>query len=268
MDHQHLFEENKKMWDARVEPHTKSAMYKMEAFLAGETSLTEIERDELGDVSGKSLLHLQCHFGQDTLSWARKGAKATGIDFSPNAIAKANEIRDQLGLDARFIETNVYDLPAVLDGRFDFVFSSYGTIVWLPDLDKWASIVSRYLKPGGIFYLAEFHPTLYMFNFDNYQVEYDYFNDGNPYIEEVVGSYADTESKTKATEYFWNHPVSEIVNALIKNGLELLELKEYDFSPYNCFPNMYEREPGRYVWGQDKFGRRIPMILSVKMRKR
>ena len=171
-------------------------------------------------------------------------------------------------MDARFIETNVYDLPAVLDGRFDFVFSSYGTIVWLPDLDKWASIVSRYLKPGGIFYLAEFHPTLYMFNFDNYQVEYDYFNDGNPYIEEVVGSYADTESKTKATEYFWNHPVSEIVNALIKNGLELLELKEYDFSPYNCFPNMYEREPGRYVWGQDKFGRRIPMILSVKMRKR
>ena len=267
MDNQQFFKDNLKLWDGRVEGHTKSSLYKMEAFMAGETSLTEIERDALGDVSGKTLLHLQCHFGQDTLSWARKGAKTTGIDFSPNAIAKAEEIRDQLGLDARFITSNVYDLPEVLEGEFDIVFTSYGATPWLPDLDKWAAIVGRYLKTGGIFYLAEFHPTLYMFNFDNHQVEYSYFNENKPYSEEIEGSYADKESKKKGTEHFWNHSISEKVNALLKQGLQLEELNEYDYSPYNCFANLVEREPGRYVWGTDKFGVRLPMILSLRMRK-
>lgn len=268
MDNQHFFTDNKKLWDARVDSHTKSSMYKMEAFMAGETSLTEIERDALGDVSGKSLLHLQCHFGQDTLSWARKGVSVTGIDFSTTAIAKAKQIRDQLGLQANFIETNVYDLPSVLEGEFDFVFTSYGATPWLPDLEKWAAIVSHYLKKDGIFYLAEFHPTLFMFNFDNYKVEYSYFNENQPYSEEVSGSYADSESEAKGTEHFWNHSIAEKLNALLKNGLELLELNEYDFSPYKCFPNMIEREPGRYVWGADHFGVRMPLVLSLKMRKK
>ncbi len=267
MDNQQFFQDNLKLWDARVEVHTKSSLYKMKAFLEGETSLTEIERDALGDVSGKSLLHLQCHFGQDTLSWARKGAKVTGIDFSPNAIAKAEEIRDQLDLNARFVTSNIYDLPEVLAGEFDIVFTSYGATPWLPDLEKWAAIISRYLKKGGTFYLAEFHPTLYIFNFDNYKVEYSYFNENKPYSEEVIGTYADKSDQTKGTEHFWNHSISEKVNALLKEGLQLVELNEYDFSPYNCFPNMVEREPGRYVWGADKFGVRIPMILSLKMVK-
>ncbi|HFA49183.1 MAG TPA: class I SAM-dependent methyltransferase [Bacteroidetes bacterium] len=264
---QKYFEANKKTWDSRVEPHTKSEMYKMEAFMAGATSLTEIEKDALGDVSGKSLLHLQCHFGQDTISWARKGASATGIDFSGKAIAKAKELNKKLGMDARFIESNIYDLPDVLDEKFDIVFTSYGTTVWLPDLEKWAAIVSRYLKKGGLFYIAEFHPTLYMFNFENHQVEYSYFNKGEPFKEEVEGSYATSDSKAKGTEYFWNHSISEKVNALLNEGLTLLELNEYDFSPYNCFPNLVEREPGRYVWGADKFGVKMPMVLSLKMRK-
>ena len=266
MNNQQFFDENKKLWDGRVESHTKSCMYKMEAFMAGETSLTEIERNALGDVSGKSLLHLQCHFGQDTLSWARKGALVTGIDFSTTAIAKANEIRDQLDLQATFIESNVYDLPNVLEGKFDFVFTTYGATPWLPDLDKWAAIIGRYLKKGGIFYIAEFHPTLFMFNFDNYKVEYSYFNENKPYSEEVTGSYADTDNKAKGIEHFWNHSISEKVNALLQQGLELLELNEFDFSPYKCFPNMIEREPGRYVWGSDQFGVRVPMVLSLKMR--
>ncbi len=268
MDNQQFFNENKMLWDGRVDAHTRSELYKMEAFLAGETSLTEIERDALGDVSGKTLLHLQCHFGQDTLSWERKGATVTGIDFSTAAIAKAREIRDKLGLTATFIESNVYDLPNHLQGTFDFVFTSYGATPWLPDLDQWAAIVSRYLKKGGIFYLAEFHPTLYMFNFENYQVEYSYFNEMKPYSEEVSGSYADDNNESKGTEHFWNHSIAEKVGALLAQGLELLELKEYDFSPYNCFPNMVEREPGRFVWGTDKFGVRIPMILALKMRKK
>ena len=267
MNNQQYFNLNKKFWDSRVASHLQSDMYDMEGFLAGKSSLTEIERDALGDVSGKTLLHLQCHFGQDTLSWERKGAKATGIDFSSKAIAKAKEIRDKLGLKAQFIESNVYDLPEVLDGEFDIVFTSYGATPWLPDLEKWAAIVNRYLKKGGLFYIAEFHPTVYMFNFDNYQVEYSYFNENKPYVEEVTGSYADPDNPMKGTECFWNHSISEKTNALLRQGLQLLELNEYDFSPYNCFPNMYEREPGRYVWGQDKFGARLPMVLSLKMKK-
>ncbi len=268
MSNQDYFAENQKLWDSWVAPHTRSELYDMEAFLSGKTSLKEIERDALGDVAGKSLLHLQCHFGQDTLSWARKGAKATGIDFSEKAIAKAKELNAQLGLDAEFVTSNVYDLPKVLQGEFDYVFTSYGATPWLPDLDKWAAIASRYLKKGGIFYLAEFHPTLCMFNFENHQVEYSYFNESEPIAEEVTGSYADKNAGIKGMEYSWNHSISEKVNALLKHGLTLLELNEYDFSPYNCFPNMVEREPGRYVWGQEKFSARLPMVLSLKMEKK
>ncbi len=268
MTNQDYFAVNQKLWDGRVAAHTKSELYDMESFMSGKTSLKEIEKDALGNVTGKTLLHLQCHFGQDTLSWSRKGAKATGIDFSENAIAKAKQLNEQLGLDVEFVTSNVYDLPEVLFGEFDYVFTSYGATPWLPDLDKWAAIVSRYLKKGGIFYLAEFHPTLFMFNFDNHQVEYSYFNENKPYSEEVTGSYADKTGETNGKEYFWNHSISEKVNALLNQGLTLLELKEYDFSPYNCFPNMIEREPGRYVWGQEKFGVRVPMTLSLKMEKR
>ena len=192
MDNQQFFDTNKKFWDSRVEPHQKSDLYNMEAFMNGKSSLTEIERDAFGDVTGKTLLHLQCHFGQDTISWAKKGAIATGVDFSPNAIAKANELKGELGVEARFIESNVYDLPKNLEEKFDLVFTTYGATPWLPDLDKWAEVVVNHLKKGGLFYLAEFHPALFIFNFDNYKVEYSYFNskDGKPYVEEVTGSYA------------------------------------------------------------------------------
>ena len=260
------FKNNQELWDSRVAVHLKSELYDHEKFMAGKCSLTEIERDALGDVAGKSLLHLQCHFGQDTLSWARRGAKVTGIDFSQKAIDEARKIAEELKLEARFITTNVYDLPEVLDEKFDFVFSTFGAIPWLPDLGKWAKIVGQYLKPGGIFYLAEFHPAFYLFNFENGKVEFNYFNTGIPYEEIVEGTYADKNIKIgKRTEYFWNHSITDIVNPLIGQGLNVLELNEHDFSPFNCFPNMKEVAPGRYVW--NPFGVRIPHVLSLKMRK-
>jgi ubiquinone/menaquinone biosynthesis C-methylase UbiE len=210
------------------------------------------------------LLHLQCHFGQDTLSWARKGAVVTGIDFSENAIAAARDLAQRANLPAAFVLSNVYDLPSTLTGEFDFVFSTYGAIPWLPDLEKWAAIVSRFLKKGGVFYLAEFHPTLYMFNFDTYKVGYHYFNK-RVYEETVSGTYADPSANLVETEYFWNHPHEEVLMSLLGQGLRLTEFREYDFSPYACFPNMVEREPGRFAWGN--FGVRLPHIYSVKMVK-
>ncbi len=260
------FDQNKDLWNNKVDVHVKSKFYDMEGFLAGKSSLTEIEAMALGDVSGKSLLHLQCHFGQDTLSWARQGAIATGVDFSEKAIELARSLVEQLKLDARFILANVYDVPEVLDEKFDIVFTTFGAIPWLPDLEKWAAIINKSLKPGGTFYLAEFHPALYMFNFDNYKVEYGYFTEKNPYSEEITGTYADHDSEVKGKEYFWNHSISEVMSSLLKEGLQVLDFQEYDFSPYQCFPNMEEREPGRFVWGRN-FGVRLPHVFSLKMVK-
>ncbi|TAK38555.1 MAG: class I SAM-dependent methyltransferase [Saprospiraceae bacterium] len=261
---QMYFDQNEKMWDARVSHHVKSEFYNMEGFRQGKSSLTEIEAHALGDVKGRSLLHLQCHFGQDTLSWARQGAIATGIDISGKAIEVARGINEELGLNARFIKTNLYDLPQVLDEKFDFVFTSYGATCWLPDLKKWAAIVNRFLKKGGIFYMAEFHPALYMFNFDSGLMEYSYFN-VKVYEEEEEGTYTDRKADLHEKSYFWIHSLAETIMALRGEGLLLVEFKEYDFSPYNCFPKMAEREPGRFEWGGK--GLRIPHVYSLKMEK-
>ncbi|MFQ5445549.1 MAG: class I SAM-dependent methyltransferase [Saprospiraceae bacterium] len=258
------FDQNEKMWDARVPHHLKSEFYDVEGFRGGKSSLCEIERDALGDVAGCSLLHLQCHFGQDTLSWARKGAVATGIDISGKAIQAAQEIKAELGLDARFLKANVYDLPDVLNEQFDIVFTSYGATCWLPDLKKWAAIVRHFLNDGGVFYMAEFHPALYMFNFDNGKLEYSYFN-VKTYKEEENGTYTDRKAGIKEASYFWIHPLDETIMALKNEGLVLEDFREYDFSPYNCFPKMTEREPGRFVWGNKDL--HIPHVYSLKMKK-
>lgn len=168
---------NKESWNKRVELHLPSEFYKMDEFLEGATSLKEIELDLLGDVSGKKILHLQCHFGQDSLSLARMGAKVTGVDISDTAIYEARKLNEQLGLDAEFICCDIYDLPSHLNDEFDIVFTSYGTIIWLPDLDKWASVVHRFLRPKGQFIFVDFHPIVEMCNADFTEVQYGYFNE-------------------------------------------------------------------------------------------
>ena len=149
--HQQYFEANKASWNKRTTVHKDSTFYDLQNFKAGKTSLNKIELEELGDVKGKTLLHLQCHFGMDTMSWAREGAIATGVDLSDEAINLAKQINNEVGLNTTFICSNVYELKENLDEKFDIVFTSYGTIGWLPDLDKWAAIVAYYLKPGGTF---------------------------------------------------------------------------------------------------------------------
>ena len=154
-----FFEANRAHW-AEVTPiHVQSAFYDVPAVKAGKGSLQRIEVDELGVVKGKTLLHLMCHFGLDTLSWARAGAVVTGVDFSTEALAVARGLAEELGIPARFIEANVYELPSVLDEQFDVVFTSYGILCWLPDLDSWAKVIARSLRPGGTFYIVEMHPT-------------------------------------------------------------------------------------------------------------
>ena len=239
---------NRELWDEKTKHHIASAFYNMdkEGFLKGVSSLNDIELQLLGDVRGKSILHLQCHFGQDTLSLARLGAKVTGVDFSGAAIDKARELNEQLGLDAEFVCSDVYALADVLDRQYDIVYTSYGVIGWLPDMERWAQTIYKYLKPGGKLVFVEFHPVVWMFSYDFTRVEYAYFNK-EAIIETATTTYADRSAEINKQEIGWNHDLGEVLQALMNAGMSITSFKEYDYSPYNCFKNMVETERGKYM---------------------
>lgn len=256
---------NRQSWNNKVEIHINSEFYDMNRFLSGESSLNPVEIGLLGDIRGKRILHLQCHFGQDTISLAREGAKVTGVDLSDKAIQKAKEIAEKCEVDASFICCDIFDLPNHLEEQFDIVFTSYGVIGWLPDLDKWAGIVSRFLKPDGHFVFVEFHPVVWMFDDDFEKIEYNYFNSG-AMVEIEDGTYADREAQISQEFIVWNHSMSEVVNSLIKNGLRIDSFEEYDYSPYNCFKHTVEFEPKKYRIKH--LENKIPMIFAIGATKR
>jgi ubiquinone/menaquinone biosynthesis C-methylase UbiE len=264
MNEKKYFDYNQKLWDDRVESHKNSKFYNVKGFKAGKTSLNAAELNEIGDVLGKSLLHLQCHFGMDTMSFSRMGAKATGMDFSEQAMHTAKDMAEELNLDTKFVCANVYDLKSHIDGPFDIVFTSYGTVGWLPDLTRWAEIISYYLAKGGFFYMIDFHPVLWMLDTTNFDIQYSYFNTG-PIREEVQGSYANRNHEDIAIEYGWNHSLSEIVNALITAGLQIEFLNEFPYSSYNVFKDMEQGKPGQ--WRFKQHGNKLPMMYSIKAGK-
>lgn len=255
---------NRESWNERTRVHVDSEFYDVEGFKKGNNPLKEIELPLLGDVRGKKILHLQCHFGQDTLALARMGAEVTGVDISDLAISKAIALAIDIGEKASFICCGLYDLPNHLAGHFDIVFTSYGTIGWLPDLNKWAEIVALYLKPGGQFVFAEFHPVVWMFDNDFDTIGYRYFNSG-PIIETESGTYADTSANIEQQYITWNHGIGEVFSALIQSGLRITSFQEYDYSPYNCFKGTVESEPGRFRI--EKLGNLIPMVYSLSAEK-
>lgn len=262
-DYKKFFDANQKLWDARVQPHLGSKMYEMESFRKGRSSLTEIETTTLGDFSDKDILHLQCHFGQDSLSFSRQGAgRVVGVDISEKAINTAKNLAQELDLDAQFICSNVYDIGKI--GEFDIIFSTYGAIPWLPDLNKWASIINDNLKCGGTFYFCEFHPTLYLLDFDSKEIAYDYFTSKEPITEIAEGTYADSTADIKMTEYSWNHAASEIITPLLAQGLQLTKFQEYDWSPYDCFPNMLKVGANKY---RMDLNIRFPHLLEMVFKK-
>lgn len=262
---QNYIEINRQSWNNRTDTHLKSEFYGVEEFLNGKSSLNDIERNLLGDLSGKKILHLQCHFGQDTISLNRLGAEVTGADLSDKAIESAEKIAKETHSDARFICCDLYDLPKHLDEKFDIVFTSYGTIGWLPDLNRWAKIISEFLKPGGHFIFAEFHPVVWMFD-DNFEkIGYRYFNSG-PITETESGTYADKKADLTLSSVTWNHSISEVVNSLIQNGLEIISLDEFDYSPYNCFNNTTEDQPGKYRIAH--LDNKIPMVYALSAKKK
>ena len=251
---------NRNLWNAKVDSHLKSDFYFVKEFLQGRTSLNSIELKLLGDINGKKILHLQCHFGQDSISLSRLGAKVTGIDLSDKAIEAAKNLAKQCGTDTEFIISDVYDLPNVLDQEFDIVYTTYGTIGWLPDLEKWAEVISHFLKPGGQLIFVEFHPVVWMYDNDFASVKYSYFNE-ETIIETNEGTYADKTADLANVEVSWNHSLSEVLTSLLTKNLVLQKFQEYNWSPYPCFQHIEEIEKGKYQIPQ--FGNKIPLVYSI-----
>jgi len=262
---QNYIEINRQSWNTKTEVHLQSEFYDLEGFMNGKTSLNEIELNLLGNINGKTILHLQCHFGQDTISLSRLGATVTGVDLSDKAIESAKQIAAKTDSTATFICCDMYDLPNHLAQPFDIVFTSYGTIGWLPDLDKWAKIVSRFLKPNGQFVFVEFHPVVWMFDANFDKIGYRYFNSG-AIIETESGTYADKNAPITQEYVMWNHGLSEVINSLLNNGLQLQQLNEYDYSPYNCFNKTIEFEPKKYRI--EHLEDKIPMVYAVVAKKK
>lgn len=256
-------ETNRLQWDKRTSIHKDSDFYDLQGFLDGKNKLHALEIEEVGHVKGKSLLHLQCHFGLDTLSWARLGAKVTGIDISPQAIELAQSTAAQAKLDAQFIVSDVYSVNENVKDHFDIVFTSYGTIVWLDDLTKWAEVITARLKKGGFFYMIDFHPLVESYDSKSMELKYPYFNTG-PVEEFGQHTYTDGP-ELNMTEITFSHSFSEIINSLISVGLKLEFFNEFDYTTHDCFENMVEFEPRKYRFKEMNVA--MPMMYSMKWRK-
>lgn len=261
---QEFFEANRALWNEKTKHHVESDFYDMKGFLEGKTSLREPELELLGDVHDKSILHLQCHFGQDSLSLARMGANVVGTDIAEEAIAYAIDLCEKVGTTARFVRADTYNVPEKVKEQFDIVFTTYGVIGWLPDMQRWANVVAHMLKPGGSLVFVEFHPVVWMFDYNFSKVEYSYFNDG-PIIETLDGTYADRDANINMKEIGWNHSMSEVLQALTDAGLKLDVLKEYDYSTQNCFNNLVQI--GDNKWQIKGMEGKLPIMYGIKATK-
>lgn len=262
-----FIEANRRHWDdlARIHIHSENKLYDIASVRRGETHLDAITDRELGGVRGKSILHLQCHFGLDSLRLAQRGARVTGVDLSGVAIDFANTLAADLKADARFIEANVYDAPKHIDERFDIVFVTWGALCWLPDIPRWAEIVCHFLNPGGFLFLLESHPVTFTFIDDEQTTirpHYNYFGK-EPVPEDTEYSYAGAPDKIRHPRcYAWDHPISNVVNALLQTGLTLGYLHEHDRIPWQHFKLMQATGDGHFSLPPG-----LPLAYSLQARK-
>lgn len=242
---------NRANWDERVVVHVGSAFYDLEGWLRERPGPNNEEAAALGDLRRRSLLHLQCHFGMDTLRLARGGAVVTGVDFSPAAITAATSLAERSGLteSATFICANVYDAPSALSmRRFDVVYVSLGSLCWLPDVRAWGQVVRQLLEPGGQLYVHDVHPLSACLDDDGLRVTYPYFEDQeNPLVFDNDTTYTDGGTISATRTYEWSHSLSEIVTALISQGLVLDALEEHPWTEFQQYPYLERSSPGRYT---------------------
>lgn len=249
---------NRDAWNQRVATHVQSKFYDVSGFLAGNSSLKPIELAAMPHVQGQTLLHLQCHFGLDSLSWARMGAQVTGVDISDVAIDQARKLQQQTGLDARFMANDVYQFGATNQEQYDWVFTSYGAICWLPDLNLWAQTVANSLASGGSFFMVEFHPVIDLLS------GFAYFHQAEPDVYKET-TYTENAKGSGQTVALWSHPIGDVINALLGQGLVLVSVNEHDHSPFDCFTGLVEQAPGRHVRLHE--GHAVPLLYSIMARK-
>ena len=239
------FEANRHNWNERATIHADSATYNIDAFLSEPTHLSGVvsfDRPYLGNLSGLSAIHLQCHIGTDTLSLARLGADVSGLDQSEESISKARQLFADTNTPGRFEIANVYDAPTVLRQRYDLVYTGVGALNWLPSIDRWAQVVSELLNPGGRLYLREGHPmlqTLADTTDGSLRLQYPYFETQEPMVFDESGTYTgDDITITNTRTYEWNHGLGEVVMALLRRGMVLETLDEHDGLEWKMFPHM------------------------------
>lgn len=262
ISHQAARNGNLGFWEEVTPLHLKS--YGVDRFLEGDPWLPKQMIKEVGDVQGSSLLHLQCHFGLDTLAWARMGAQVTGVDFSPQSISAARELAKKAGLHANFICSDIYSLSERLQGEFDIVFTSIGVLCWLNDLEAWAKIIAGYLKPGGFFYIMEGHPLLYTFDDDGkWTFMLSYFHKEQPYFwGEETTDYMDTSYHPDSPTYEWQWSISDIINAILRSGLRLDFFNEFGALDHPVYPGMVKRDDGLFTFPNMPV--ELPILFSLK----
>jgi SAM-dependent methyltransferase len=272
---------NRANWDDRVPVHLASSFYDLAGFRAGASTLQPFEVSEVGDVAGRRLVHLQCHIGLDTLSWARRGAQVSGLDFSAPAIDAASALAASLGIPATFVVSDVYDAVDAFGGqRFDIVYTGTGALVWLPDIRRWARVVAGLLAPGGFLYLVEGHPFVQILDdaagtpsaagaagasgasgASGLCVARDYF-DAAPQIEDYPYTYTDGPALAHTRQVEFQHSLGEIVTSLAEEGLRIEFLHEYDFDAFGRFDSLQRREDGTYRFPPGR--PRVPMQFSLR----
>jgi SAM-dependent methyltransferase len=260
---------NRRMWDESVPLHVASESYDVPRFKKGWSPLLPLERAQMGSVRGRSLLHLQCHFGMDTLSWARRGARVTGVDFSPPAIAAATRLAGEVGLEARFIEANVYNVSKILRERFDVVYTGKGALCWLPDLGKWARTIAGFLNPGGRLFFVEDHPMAEVYEESprtrELVIRNEYFQ-RTPIRDESPGTYAAPEARLRnAISFCWIHPISAVVSALARAGLQVETMLEFPYTYWHRFPRMHLGSDR--FWHLDRGEGALPLMYCLRARR-
>jgi SAM-dependent methyltransferase len=256
---------NRAMWDDRTGIHLESTFYDVDGWLARAPGPRPREVDALGEVAGLRLVHLQCHFGLDTLTFARVGAQVTGVDFSLPAITAARDLARRAGLSERatFVQSDVYDATTALGGAtFDIVYVSLGALCWLPDVDRWAGVVSDLLAPGGRLYLHDVHPAAWALADDDVRFAYTYYQETGPFVEDSETTYTDSTRPIEHTRsYEWNHSLGEIVTALLARGLRITGLTEHDWTPWQRWPFLVEVD--RHRWTTPPGMPRLPLTFTV-----
>lgn len=270
MDHERYYADNLANWNDRVPIHAGPGGYGLDEYRTDPDRLSTIvafDRRLVGDVEGKSLLHLQCHIGTDTLSWAKLGARVTGLDFSGPALEVARELAEDLGLEARFVESDVYGAPDVLDGRYDIVYTGVGAICWLPDIARWAEVVARLTEPGGMFFMREGHPILWATDWESHadgaiRLAYPYFETTEPNTFDESETYLGSGTLEHSVHHDWNHGLGEIFTALLEAGFHIDAFEEHRFLEWQALPQMIERD-GVWVLPDDQKDL-LPLMYSLR----